>query len=125
VVDRESLDRDRADLLVAAGSADSKVDVVQTVLCETVLDERCRVRRRVDGHPALFEEVGQGADVVFVPMGDDDGVQPLGPLMEPREIGMHQLSTNFVGETNPAVDGDARVAADEDGAVHANLVESA
>ncbi len=121
----KSLHGNRADLLPAPGGAHPQVDILEAVLSEAIFDEGRRVRRREDRHPQLLEEVGQGSDVILVAVSDDDGFQAFALLEQPTEICVHQIGTIFIGESNAAVDGDRRVAADQGGAVHADLVEPA
>ena len=125
MVHGEALYRDRANLLSAPRRAHPEVDVRQAVLPQPVLDQSGGVRRREDGHRELLQEVGNGANVIFMPVGDDDRLEAWAVPKKPAEVRVDQLGTMFIGETNAAVDGDRGVAADQRGAVHSDLVEPA
>ena len=115
----------RADLLQAPGGADSKVDILDTMLREAVFDERGSIGRSVDGDSNVSQQVRQGANVVLVSVGDHDRTELLALGSQPLEVGVDELRTIFIGESDAAVDGDRAVATSQHGAVHADLVEAA
>ncbi len=122
---REPLDADRPNLVVAPSRAHAEIDVFEPVLAQAVFDERGSVGRRVDGNAQVFEQIGQGSDVVFVSVGDHDRFEVVALRVKPAEIRVHELGTMFIGEPDPAIDRDRRAAAAQRSAVHADLVEAA
>jgi uncharacterized protein (TIGR04551 family) len=95
------------------------------MLAEAILDQLSGVGGGVDRDPEVFEQVRQGADVIFVSVRDHDRLEALPLLVEPAEIGVRQFGTIFIGEGDPTVDRDRRAVADDSSAVHADLVEAA
>jgi len=60
----------------------------EAVLVELRLHEPEREPRRPDlGHVELPQEIGQAADVILVPVGQDDGAGPAAALAQIAEIG--------------------------------------
>ncbi len=62
----------------------------------------------VDGHPQLAQDIRQGAGVVLVAVGDDDGSQLLLPLADVGDVGDHQVNPQhlLLGEHEAGVDDD-------------------
>ena len=75
-------------------------------LLDAVAGESERHRRAVDRHLDLAQQVLQGADVVLVAVGGDDGDDAPGVLAQVREVGEHEVDAVHVrvGEHQPAVD---------------------
>jgi hypothetical protein len=82
-------------------------------------------RRAVDGHVEVAQEVGEGADVVFVPVGQDDCAEALAVLAQIGEVRDHVVHTRHlvVGEQEPAVDGHDVLARLEEHHVEPDLAE--
>lgn len=81
----------------------------------------------VDRNIDAFEEKGQAADVVFVGMGDDDGLDFMGVFFQIGEVGDDDIDAVmlFVREGDSAVDDDDFVVLFDDGAVFTDLCASA
>ena len=113
VGDRHGLDREGPEpqrLPVADG--DEPRPLVQVELAELLLDEGQGQRRPVDGHVEAVEEVGEGADVVLVPVREHDAEQPVAALRQVREVRDDDVDAEvlLLGEHQPAVHGDDVVA---------------
>ena len=81
----------------------------------------------VDRHVDFGEEVGHGADVVFMAVGQDQGADLRLVLLEEGEVGHHQVDAQQLGfgEHHSAIDDDDVVAVADGGHVHAELAQSA
>ena len=81
--------------------------IFDLVLLELSLQEFEGERRAVDGDVAdLAQEVGQRADVVLVPMGQDDGLDAIGVVADVVEVRKHEVDTGHVatGEAETDID---------------------
>ena len=99
----------------------------EIVLFQAPLHQRQRERRAVDRHVDLGEEVGHGADVVLVAVGQNQGADLRLVLLEESQVGHDQVDAQQfgVGEHHPAIDDDDVVAVADGGHVHAELAQSA
>ena len=99
----------------------------QLVLLQLQLDEAGGEAGAVDGHVDLLEDVGNGADVVLVAVGDEQAPDPGFVLDEIRHIGDHAVDAVHVitGEGHTAVHYDDLAAVFIGGHVLADLVETA
>ena len=81
----------------------------------------------VDGAIDLLHGVGDGADVVLVTMGDEEALELVGICHQVGKIGDHEIHAVhiLVGEGHAAVDDDHILAILQDGAVLADLVQTA
>ena len=81
----------------------------------------------VDGHREVAQQVGEAAGVVLVPVGEDDGVDPVGVLAEVGEVGQHQVDAGHVriGEHDPDVEDEDPPVDLDAGAVPADLAQTA
>ena len=79
--------------------------VVQLVLLQLQLDEAVGHGSAVDGADDLLHEVGDGADVVFVAVGDEHPPQLLGIGNHIGKIGNYQINAVhiLIGEAYAAV----------------------
>ena len=100
----------------------------QSMLLELVLNDTQSQAGGVDGHIQLLQDVGNGADVVLVAVGDDHTADAVAVLLQVGHVGDHQVDTGhliLVGEANAAVHDDDVLTVLNDGHVLAYLVETA
>ena len=73
------------------------------------------------------QQVGDGADVVLVPVGEDDGVDVVEPVLDDPEVGQDQVDAGLLGlgEQHAAVDDQQPAVELEHGHVAADLAEAA
>ena len=79
---------------------------VELVLLELGREHGQRQPGPVDGHVEVAQEVGQGAHVVLVGVGEDHPDDPFRLLGQPGEVGQDDVHAGLVGvgEGQPAVD---------------------
>ena len=99
----------------------------QAVLLQLQLDEARGEPGAVDGHVHLLEHVGDGADVVLMPVGDEEPADPGPVLDEIADVGDDQVDAVHVvpGEGHAAVHHDDLAAVLIGGHVLADLIETA
>jgi hypothetical protein len=100
----------------------------QAVLVQLRLDQPEREPGRPDlGDTHLAHQVGQGADVVLVAVGEDDRPDRACPLAQIREVGQDEVDAEVLvaRERQPGVHDDDVVAALVDGHVLADLAQAA
>jgi hypothetical protein len=104
---------------------DEAVARVLPVFLQFRLDQRQRQRRAVDGAVDVAEHVRHGADVVFVPVREDERLQPV--LLQQAQVRDDQIDAKQlrVREHDSRVDEDRGVAAGDNHHVHPELAESA
>ena len=97
------------------------------MLVEFVFDIGKREFRAPDRHVQFGENPGQGADVVFVAVREDDSAHALPVLGEIGNIGNHDVDAEQFGfgEHQAGVDHNNVVAPADGHAVHAELAEAA
>ncbi|CAB4731483.1 unannotated protein [freshwater metagenome] len=127
VVHREEFDRERPESLDLARHH-VKGDRLDPMLLELRLEEG-------EGEPgseerdvlAKAEQVGHGADVVLVAMGEDDRLNIVKPVLDRAEIGEDEIDTGLglLGKQDTAVDDEEPATELEDGHVAADLTEAA
>ncbi len=127
VVHGEELEVERAEPLPRA-LGDLGDDRGQAVLGELAPDQRERQPRpdqREVG--ALAQQVRQGADVVFVRVGEHHRVDQVEPPLEVAEVRQDQVDAGLVGlgEQDTAVDDEQPAVVLEDGHVPADFTEAA
>ena len=73
------------------------------------------------------QQVRDGADVVLVPVGEDDGLDVVEPVLDEAEVGQDQVDAGLLGlgEQHAAVDDQQPAGVLEDGHVAADLAEPA
>jgi hypothetical protein len=73
-------------------------EVGNLVLVELALQQRERERRAVDLEAAIqvTQQVGQRADVVLVPVGEDDRPDPVGLFANEVEVGEDEIDARHV-----------------------------
>ena len=98
----------------------------EPVLAQLVAQEAEGQRRAVDGHGQARQHVRQRADVVLVPVGQDDAADVRDALLEPRDVRDHQVDAEhlLLREHQAGVDHHDVVAAAEREHVAADLAES-
>ena len=81
----------------------------------------------IDGYIKLFEKPGQGPDMVFMAMGNQDAPDFIAMFPQIGEVGDDDINSRhpFIGEGHAAVDDEDVVAVLEDGHVLADLPHSA
>ena len=127
VVDRDELALEGPDLLALPLAHLERVGR-DPVLLQLGLDHR-------QGQPGadqrdvgtLPQQVGDGADVVLVGVGEHDAVDPVEPVPDVVEVGEDQVDAGLVvlGEEHPAVDDEQPAVVLEDRHVAADLAETA
>ena len=123
----EGLHLETAHLYPVARVDPAQVGLVQQAgLLQLHLDEVGGEGSAVDGRLHAPEDVGQGARVVFVAVGDEEGLQAVGVLEDVGDIGDDQVHAEHVlfGEHEAGVDGDEVLAVLEEHHVLADLSES-
>ena len=100
--------------------------VQQSVLVEFVFDVSQREFGAPDGHVEFGENPGQGADVIFMAVGENDSAHALAVLDEIGDVGDHDIDAEQFGfgEHQSGVDDDDVVSPADGHAVHAELAEA-
>ena len=77
--------------------------------------------------PRMPQQVRHGADVVLVPVGEDDGLDVVEPVLDHPEVGQDQVDAGLLGlgEQHAAVDDQQPAVELEDGHVAADLAQAA
>ena len=99
----------------------------QIMLLPLQLPQRRRERGGVNGNVQLPQHIGYGADVVFVPVGEDDAADAGGVILEIGDVRQDHVDTVhvFIGKAHAAVHNDAVVAVFQHGHVLSDLAETA
>ena len=125
---REEVERDAAEVHVAAVLDLAELGRADAELGEFALDEAERQLAREDGDLAVevLKQVREGAGVVLMAVRDDDAAELVLVLEHVGVVGEHQVDTGLgvIGEHEAGVDQDHVVPALEDGHVLADAVES-
>ena len=126
VGDVDELDFEGAEFDLVVGFDDAKVGV-DFVFFEAAFDEGEGEGGAVDGHIHLGEEEGDAADVVFVPVREDEATDKLFVFLEIGEIRGDDVDTEEfgVGEHHAGVNNDDVIPVAEGHGVHAELAEAA
>ncbi len=124
----QGLDSEGAEVKLALRLDLDQLGVVQQlVLFELAFDIGQRELRGVDGYIELAQQPGQAADVVFVPVREDDAADAGAVLDEIRDVGYDDVDAEQVAlrKHEPGID-DEDIFVPADGhAVHTELAESA
>ena len=101
--------------------------IQQPVLLQLQLDEPGRQPGTVDGHIDLLEHVGDGADVILVPVGDEHTTQSAVVLHQIADVGDDAVDAVHIiaGESHTTVHHDDLTAIFVGGHVLADLIETA
>ena len=101
--------------------------VQQVVLAELVLDDAHGQAGAVDGHIDLLEDIGEGADVVLVAVGDHKGPDLVDILLQVGRVRNDQVNSQHVilGKSQAAVHDHNAVPVFKCSDVHPDLLESA
>ena len=115
-----------AQLDMAARRGDMEVGRAQVVLLQLALDKADGQGGAVHRHVELFHQIGHGADVVLVAVGNHHAPDALPVLLHKGEIGDDAVHAGHVliGEGQAAVHDDHVALALVQGKVLANLVEA-
>ena len=81
----------------------------------------------MDGAGELLHGIGDGADVILVAVGDEHALEPVLVVDQVGKVGDHEIHAVhvLVGERHAAVDDDHILAILDDGAVLADLIQTA
>ena len=101
--------------------------VEQAVLVEFVFDVGERELRAPDWHVEFGENPGEGADMVFVSVCEDNAAHALAIFSQIRDVGDNDVDAEEFGfgEHESAVDDDDVIAPTHGHAVHAELAKAA
>ena len=101
-------------------------DVRQAVVGQLGARQRQRERRAVDGRVYFVEHVRQGADVVFVAVGEQDGPQALPVFPQVGDVGDDDVNAEQFGvrEHHAAIDDHQMAIVFEGHHVHSELAEA-
>ena len=127
MVDRDELAVEDAELLAVA-LAHRRACRADPVLLELGLDQREGQRRADEREVGLeAQQVGHGADVVLVAVGEDHRLHVVEPVLDVVEVRQDQVDAGVVvvGEQHAAVDDEQLAAVLDDGHVAADLAEAA
>ena len=123
----DELDFEGADLENLFGlDVDEAGLLIEVVLFHTALDQGQGEIGSVDGDSDIGKEIGDGADVVLVAMGEDQGADELLVFLEKTQVGHHQVDAQQLGlgEHHSGIDDDDVIAVADGGHVHAKLAAS-
>ena len=101
--------------------------VLQSVLLQLELDKPGGQARTIDGEIDLLEDIGDGADVVLVAVGDEQTAQAGPVLHQIADIGNHAVDAVHIiaRECHAAVHHDDLTAVFIDGHILADLIQTA
>jgi hypothetical protein len=93
---------------------------------EALFDEREGEARAVDGHVEVAKNVRQGADVIFVAVGEDDRFDEMAILFQVGDVGNDEVDAEEFGfgEHHSGVDDDDGIADANRHHVHAEFAET-
>ena len=126
--DADGLDGERADCeFFLRRDFDKRDFVEELVLFQLAFDVGQREFGGVNGNLELAEDPGESADVVFMPMGKDDGTDVLAVLGEIGDVGYDDIYAEQLcfREHEAGIDHDDVVFPAECKAVHAEFAEAA
>ena len=125
VRDAQELDLEGADLDDVLRPDGPEGVVGEIVFVQLGADERQRQRRAVDRTIDVRQQVGDGPDVVFVPVREHERGDAA--LLQVGEVGNDEVDAEEldVGERHPGVDDETRVPVRDRHEVHAELAEAA
>ena len=90
--DRHVLDRERPDRDALPGGDLPELDLGRSRLAEPArLEDAEREARRIDRHPQPRPQLGQGADMVLMGVGDEDREEVLALALDEAGIREHQV----------------------------------
>ena len=126
MVDGDELHLKGADSFGIALGYNSRIGL-DSMFGELCFDERNGQTAADQGNvgPKL-EKVGDGADMVLVPVGEDDGLNVLDPVAQIIDVRQNQVDAGltFFGKEDSAVDDDDFPLVFEDVAIAADFTES-
>lgn len=127
MVDVDKFDGKAPQLDPIAGADGVHLHLVEPMLAQFVVRQSEGEFRRVDGHIDLFEKVRDAADVILVPVRDEQAADLVFVRDQIADIGDDQIDAGqfFVGESKPRVDDDDIVAVLDGGHVFADLAHAA
>ena len=126
--ERDVAEAERPEAEIALHLDDVELDLVgQPLLLELAGDQAGGERRRVERHAEIVGEIGDGADMVLMAVGEDDAEQVVAPLLDEGEVGQDQLDARIgrVGEGHAEIDHDPFALAAVEIDVHADLARAA
>ena len=125
VRDAQELDLEGADLDDVLRPDGPEGVVGEIVFVQLGADERQRQRRAVDRTIDVRQQVGDGPDVVFVPVREHERGDAA--LLQVGEVGNDEVDAEEldVGERHPGVDDETRVPVRDRHEVHAEFAEAA
>src|SRR5262245_23460124 len=124
----DELDLERADLHDLLGLDRDEAGIFfELVFFEAAIDKSQREIGAIARDVDLGKKIRDGADVIFVAMGQNEGADLVAILLEERQIGHHQIDTEElgIGKHHAAVHNDDVVGVPDGGHVHAELAEAA
>ena len=124
----QRMNGERPNLEALSGANFAQVGVVeQLVFVELIFDVGQRELGAPDGNVQFAENPGQGADVVFVAVREDDAAHMLAIFEQVRNVGDDDVDAQQLGfgEHQAGVDDDDVVAPADGHAVHTELAQPA
>ena len=128
VVDPDELHADRTQLEDIACTDDVELGLCrQTVLGQLVADDADGQLGAVDGGIDGAQDIGDRADVVLMPVREQDAADAILVLFQVGDIGNDEVDAQhfLVGKAETAVNDDDVVLIFDDGQIFADLVQSA
>ena len=100
---------------------------IHTIFLETAFQNAQRQTRAIDRHIELFKDIGQGTDMVFVPVGQDNRLNHIAILQKIADIRNNEVHAQhiFFGEHEPGINHENFIANPDDRHVLADLPQSA
>ena len=100
---------------------------IHTIFLETAFQNAQRQTRTINRHIELFEDIGQGTDMVFVPMGQDNRLNHIAILQKIADIRNNEVHAQhiFFGEHEPRINHENFIANTDDRHVLADFPQSA
>ncbi len=124
----DELDLEGADVQDLLGlDVDEARLLFEVVLFQAAVDQGQGEIGAVDGDSDIGKEIGDGADVVLMAVGEDEGADELLVFLEERQVGHNQVDAQQLGlgEHHSGIDDDDVIAVADGGHVHAKLAASA
>ena len=126
--ERDVAEAERAEPELAADLDDVDLDLLgQPLLLELAGDQAGGEGRRVERNAEIGGEIGDGADMVLMAVGQDDAEQIVAILLDEGQVGEDQLDPGIgrVGEGHAEIDHDPLAVAAVEIDVHADLARAA
>ena len=126
--ERDVTEAERAEIEAGFIRDDMQLDLLgEAFFLQLQADKAGREGRGIERHAQISGKIRDGADMILMPVRQDDAQQVVAPLLDEAEIGQHQFDAGIgrVAESHAEVDHDPLALAAVEIDVHADLARPA